>query len=451
MVKPTRRGRPLWQVIGSRIFMFAALAMVIQVAVVLVDYGFDDLKLAALMVERESDGLAKGVGVDQAGRLGYAVPLRLARYGTGSRAYFARVRTPGGLIIYSNCDDRCASHFLPQEVNPPDFWSRLLRPGKPIAVAGGRSFEVDGVEVFIEVAILDDHERVMWRVLLHELTDHLAVPMSLMLVFVLGGMLVSVRLALKPVERAARQAEDIDPLDPSHAIDVAGMPKEIGNLGAAVNRLLVRTNGLMQAQRVYTTAIAHEIRTPLAMVKLELGNIDHPRARKIEQDLDALTHFVAQITDLGRLEGTDRAAFRPIDLAALGRSVVSDIAPWVYDKRAVIAFVDVGPSKTMGHASLIENAVRNLIENAVKHTPPQTVIEVMAGPGPCISVSDDAGLLVGSRLADAPADGLPSPSGIGLEIVRRIMRLHNGSLDTSVEPAHHTKMRLDFAVTHHQA
>ena len=83
----------------------------------------------------------------------------------------------------------------------------------------------------------------------------------------------------------------------------------------------------MQAQRVYTTAVAHEVRTPLAMMRLELGNIDHARARKVEQDLDALTHFVGQVTDLGRLEATDRTAFRTIDLAALGHAVVSDVAP----------------------------------------------------------------------------------------------------------------------------
>lgn len=447
MTEGARRGRALWRVIGSRIVLFAALAVVIQVGIVVADYWFDDLQLADLMVEWESDALAKGVSLDPSGDLRFAVPAGLSRYDEGSRSYFARVRTPEGTILYSNCRDDCSSHLLPQEVNPPDFWSRLLRPGKPIAVAGGRSFAVNGRKAFVEVAILDDHERVMARVLLKELTDHLAVPMSIMLVFVLGGMLVSLRFVLRPIERAAREAEGIDPLDPAHAIDVAGMPREIGNLGAAVNRLLTRTSGLMRAQRVYATAIAHEIRTPLAMARLELGNIDHARARKVEQDLDALTHFVAQVTDLGRLEATDRSAFRTIDLAALGRSVVSDVAPWVYDRGAAIGFSDVGATPTEGHASLVENAVRNLIENAVKHTPPHTGIEVVAGPGPRISVCDDAGLLRLWHGAEEPPDGSTAPPGIGLEIVRRIMRLHRGALVTSLDPARRTTMRLDFDPT----
>ena len=162
MAEPIRRGRALWQIVGSRIVALrGALAVVIQVAVVLDDYWSDDLQLADLMVEQESDGLAQGVSLDPDGGVRFVVPPGLARYGKDSRTYFTRVRTPGGLVLYSNCRDDCSAHLLPQEVNPPDFWSRLLRPGKPIAVAGGRSLSVRGTKVFVEVAILDDHERVM--------------------------------------------------------------------------------------------------------------------------------------------------------------------------------------------------------------------------------------------------------------------------------------------------
>jgi signal transduction histidine kinase len=448
----SERKRPpasLARIIGSRIVLFALLAMVVQAVVVLADSYFDDPKLASLIVASESSALLEGVSIGPKG-LTYIVPPGLKRY-QGSRGdYFARVRTPEGRVVYSNCDASCALHLLPQEVNPPDLWSRLLRGGKPITVAGGQSFEVGPAKIFIEVAVLGDDERVMWHVLAQELGEDLAVPMCLMLVFVLGGMLLSVKLALRPVERAAIQAEHIDPLDSSQAIDITGMPMEVANLGEAVNRMLVRINALMQAQRVYTSAIAHEIRTPLAMMKLELDNIEHPRARKIERDLDALAHFVAQITDLGRLEGADRSTFRSIDLAALSRAVVSDIAPWVYDQKSIIAFEDAGATTVEGYPSLIESAVRNLIENATRHTPQRTTIEVTAGPGPRVAVSDDAGLLGGQPSPGMPIDGLPDPSGIGLEIVRRIMKLHRGTLTMSVERNRRTTMELAFAADQHR-
>ena len=444
MPERLRKLPSLARIIGLRIILFALLAMAVQVAVVLADYYFDNPKLASLMIEGETAALVRGVSVGPNG-LSYTVPRGMKRYRGSNGDYFTRVRTPEGRVVYTNCDASCSLHLLPQEINPPDLWSRLLRRGKPIAVAGGQSFDIQGGKIFVEVALLDDHERVMWHVLGRELGDHLAVPMSIMLVFVLGGILLSVKLALRPVEQAAFQAEHIDPLDPSQTIGTAGMPREVANLAAAVNRMLVRINALMQAQRVYTTAIAHEIRTPLAMVKLELGNIEHSRARKIEQDLDALTHFVSQITDLGRLEGADRSTFRSIDLAALSRAVVSDVAPWVYDQKNSIAFDEVGTAVVEGHPSLIENAVRNLIENAVRHTPRQTAIEVTAGPGPRVSVSDNAGLLRPESKTGAPIDGLPDPSGIGLEIVRRIMKLHRGTLEMSVEHGCRTTMELAFA------
>ncbi|MBN9025695.1 MAG: two-component sensor histidine kinase, partial [Rhizobiales bacterium] len=166
-------------------------------------------------------------------------------------------------------------------VDPPDRWTRLLGASKPLRVAGGRAVEIDGQRVVIEVAVLDENEIAMWRALGHEFADHLAVPMSLQLVLILGGSLASAWLALQPVRAAARQAGAIDPLDPDHKIDVSRMPQEVAELGAAVNRSLTRIGGLMRDQRLFNTAVAHEIRTPLAMLQLELGQIDHPRARRL--------------------------------------------------------------------------------------------------------------------------------------------------------------------------
>ncbi|MFJ6322135.1 MULTISPECIES: sensor histidine kinase [unclassified Rhizobium] len=178
-------------------------------------------------------------------------------------------------------------------------------------------------------------------------------------------------------------------------------------------------------------------------MKLELGNIDHPRARKIEADLDTLAGFVGQITALGRLESADRAVFRPVDLAKLADWVVTDIAPLVYDLNHTIAYSNLGAASIEGHAPLLEDALRNLIENAVKHTPVSAAIEVVAGPGLRLTVKDDAGVFDAPTevpFGDLKADHM----GIGLEIVRRIMTLHKGRLEIEVEPGRLTAMTLLF-------
>ena len=179
------------------------------------------------------------------------------------------------------------------------------------------------------------------------------------------------------------------------------------------------------------------------MMKLELGHIEHPRARKMEGDLDVLAHFVSQITNLGRLESAGRASFKPLDLAALILTVVSDIAPWVYDQNHTIAYDGAEPTWIEGDATLIEDAVRNLVENAVKHTPEGTNIHVGVGPGLAVSVTDDAGLASPDHLT-LPHDRLPEGAGIGLEIIRRIMNLHRGRLEHRVEPLSFTAMKLRF-------
>jgi signal transduction histidine kinase len=419
--------------------------MAIQATLIFAEYYFDNEKLFGLMIFRETSELAKGFRLVD-GELRYALPDDLGRYSLVDSDYITRIRTPAGDIIYTDCDSRCDDHLLPPQVNPPDFWARRLTRGKPISGAGGKLFELHGKKALIEIAILKDSSGVMWMVLREEFLDHLVVPMSIMLFLVLGGALFSLHRALKPVSEAARQAGDIDPLDPSHLINQAGMPREIAELAAAVNRSLSRIGILMKSQRLFTTAVAHEIRTPLAMMKLELGNIQDPRARKMEGDIDTLAGFVSQITALGRLESADRAVFKTVSLSDVARQTVTDMAPWVYDKRHTIAYTEADDRHVDAHAPLLEDALRNLIENAVKHTPSGTAIEVIAGPGTDLCVRDNAGHYVNQgngEITATKADHL----GVGLEIVRRIMTLHRGRLEIEVMPNMNTYMFLRFSST----
>jgi signal transduction histidine kinase len=177
-------------------------------------------------------------------------------------------------------------------------------------------------------------------------------------------------------------------------------------------------------------------------MKLELGHIDDARARKMEGDIDDLAQLVGQLAALGRLESADREGFKRFELAATARKCVADMAPWVYDRQASISFADHGAGAVMGHAPLIADAVRNLIENAIKHTPPGTTVEVSVGPGERLTVADDAGAF---QDLNEGREERRDDSGVGIEIVRRIMALHRGRLETIVTPGARTTVILIFA------
>jgi signal transduction histidine kinase len=423
-----------------RIVLFAAVAMAAQVGGVFLEYWRDTGNLGRLAIELETESLASGVSVAD-GKANYALPANMSsRYGSPSSGYFMRVVEASGNILYSNCSEACRAYFPTLETRQLDFWMSVLKPGKPLNISGGRSLSDEPDAVTIDVAIIDDRDGVLYRVLAHEITDHMTLPMSLLLVFVLGATSLSIAQALRPVRRSADLAARIDPLAPAARLPVEGMPREIADYAKAVNGALERIFALMQSQRVMSSAISHEVRTPLAMARLELEKIADPRARKVEQDLEALNRLVEQLTTLARLEGAGVSQPERIDPAASAQDVVEALAPLVFESGRSIGFEDRGATAFRGHRALIENALRNLIDNAIRHTGEGAAILVAAGPGPCLSVSDDGGA---SGSAGAVTNGLDR-AGLGLKIVRRIAEMHGGQFDTEIAAGRGAMARLCF-------
>lgn len=437
--------RPLGRIVAWRIVAFAVIAMIAQLVAVIWEYGSDPENLARLMLVRETTALAGGLTITN-GRLGYELPADLAeRYGHDDTGYVARVRTPSGVILFSHCGAACTEHFLPLELNPPSFWLRTLEAGYPLSFAGGRTVEIEGRTVFIEASIRRDPENAVWHVLATEASEHMLVPMSLTLVFVLGATLLSIGSALRPVREAATTAERLDPMRSDMSLATAGMPLEIAQLAGAVNRSFARVQALMKAQKLFTSAIAHEIRTPLAIMRLELERIDHCRARRALDELDELSRFIDQIVALARLEAADRSGFVEIGLDTLLEELVTSIAAWVYDAGASIAFEPSDNPVIVGQPALIKDAVRNLVENAVRHGGAGVTIIVSSSADRTIAVSDDGRGFAGREETAAPGYYKPAGGlGIGLEIVRRIAELHDASLVIAPAEAGGTRAEIRF-------
>jgi len=437
----TREPASLVTLIVRRIAFFAALAMLAQLLGVFVEYWNDSHNLGRLAIEREAEALGKGVFVED-GHAKYTLPPSLqARYGDASGGYFVRVRT-ASTKLFSNCACDREAWFPPIDIQTLAFWMRQIRPGRPLHVAGGRIATETPEPVMIEIAIIGDRDGVLNEVLVHEVLDHMLLPMSLMLVFVLGATIASVVQILDPVKAAALRVSRLDPRTAADRLPTAGMPREIAGFTQAVNRAFDRVAELMQGKRLLTSAISHEVRTPLAVARLELEKIADPRARKVERDLLALNHLVEQLTDLARVEGAAVAAMDEIDPAALAERVVSDLAGLVYASGKSIAFEDRGARPFKGHRALVENALRNLVENAARHAPAGAAIQVEAGPGAVLRVADDGG-----HLRKPPPDdcGDMERQGLGLKIVSRIAEIHGARFEWTRAAGAGVTGRIDFA------
>ncbi len=418
-----------------RIMIFSAIAMAAQFIAVFFEYWQDQHQLGRLAIERETTALAAGLE-SSAGTLRFVLPDAMAQqYGDRSRGYFARVRRVNGTVLFSNCDVECTEHFLPLAINPPSFWMRQIRPGLPLYVAGGQVIEGHEQSLLIEVAIIGDTDGVVYGVLAHEVADHMAVPMSLILIIVLGATSLSIMQAFKPVTAAATLAARLDPLTSSTRIPTAKMPREVSKLVSAINMSLDRVHELVRAQKVFVSAISHDVRTPLAVARLELGNIPDPRARKVERDLEALNRLVEQLTTLGRLESQSVAQLKRIDPLPIAEAVVSALAPLAFEAGKSIELVDFGALPCRGNSVLVENALRNLIDNAIRHSGAGAHVIVEVGPGTELSVRDSGGrdpvVRPGGERTPAPgvdAGKADRHAGLGLKIVSRIARLQGGSL-----------------------
>jgi two-component system sensor histidine kinase QseC len=245
---------------------------------------------------------------------------------------------------------------------------------------------------------------------------------------------------------ASRSADNLTPLD------VADAPSEIGALVTGLNQLFERVHGLIEQERRFTADAAHELRTPLAGIRAQaqvaLGaTADAERARALNGVIggcDRATHTVEQMLTLARL-APDAVLFQPtsVDLAAVLKSTISDLAPVALAKGMDIELKPEQHVLVSGDAGLLAIVFRNLIDNALRYSPQATRVAVQIEPaddvalvritdaGPGISASARAN--IGRRFHRAPGTRAPG-SGLGLSIVHRILELHRGRMQFDALP-----------------
>lgn len=270
---------------------------------------------------------------------------------------------------------------------------------------------------------------------------------------------LALRRGLKPLYALS---DDVAALDPAtdHRLASQNAWKEFESVEASINTLLDRQQAAMARERRLANEVAHELRTPLSSIALQasaLSGVLEPEAQaqalqRIRQDALRAGHVLSQLLALARASRAELdGATASVDLAAMARSVCAEFAQAAWQRGDELEVSAPDSMVVQGHPVLLDLLLRNLIENALKHTPARTRIAVQLGQGVGASagwlqVCDDGGRSVAAGEAAPGAPAAVDSLHLGHEIVARVAQVHRARFGRAPAPLPFTTCyRLDFA------
>ncbi len=286
------------------------------------------------------------------------------------------------------------------------------------------------------------------------------IPLLLLLPLLGAAIVWVVGNGLRPLRRIATEVQrrDVHSLTP---IATSRLPQEVAPLVAALNRLLERLHAAFQTQRAFVADAAHELRSPLTAVRLQLQLLDRApddaargEARvNLGAAVERAIHLVEQLLTLARSEPREAAGAPsrvPLDQSAAdGIADAHSLAL----ARQIDLSLEAQPAVVQGDRDALRILVRNLVDNAVRFTPPGGRVRVSVrnqAAGPLLEVLDSGpGIPPGDRerafdrfyrRANAPEGG----SGLGLAIVKAIVDRHGAQIQLDDAPGGGLRVSVTF-------
>ncbi len=273
-----------------------------------------------------------------------------------------------------------------------------------------------------------------------------ALPLLLLAIF------SSVRRGLQPLNQlvnniGARAPSAREPLPPQN------VPKEILPLVAALNRLFERVADAMERENRFTADAAHELRSPLAALQVQLAVLAQTEdeterlhvLHKLEQGLARANHLIEQLLTLARIDpGEFTTQSQTIDWATVSERALSDVSISAREKQIQLkrVYLSGSPESSLpvqGDAMLLGLLLRNLLDNAVRYSPPGSVVTLQLAVDSVAVLDNGPGLdpAILARVCERfyrPPGQKEQGSGLGLSIAERIAGLHRLRLHLENRP-----------------
>lgn len=282
-----------------------------------------------------------------------------------------------------------------------------------------------------------------------DIAEHIVLPALVFLPLVALVLASAIRRGLLPLQRLSCKIAALD-VDAGQSLVPQQPYRELGVTVQAINALVLRLQAQIGRERRFAADVAHELRTPLTALVLQARRARHGGPAEQAQALQALEQgalragrILTQLLDLARAQSLTGEQSEPVDLCALALRVVSEHAEQAHELGQDIALEAPDSLVLPGQATLLELALRNLVDNALRHNPAGTYVEVRVardGAGQVtLSVSDDSGdfSAVGTSGSDAASDtdmdqdtrsASNTGLGIGLTLVERIAQSQGAQL-----------------------
>ncbi len=348
------------------------------------------------------------------------------------------------------------AHELPRPVDPRDHSNPILQDVSFAQLGLQRVLcrTIRGPEEPLLIHVLTPHSQTE-----RELTQFaellLAGGLLSILLACLGGWWIA-RRAMSPIDRMARAAEHISAENLGETIPIANPHDELGRLASTLNQTFRRLRSSMEEMRRFSADAAHELRTPLAVMRTELEvtlRSDPSPARLLQgteialAEATRLSMIVDQLLALSRQDaGLQLPEMEEVYIAPLMQDVIESIAPIAQRKQMELLRGPIPESIVFGDDVMLSRVFFNLLDNAIKFTPPGGTVRLSGerSVGTMrISVMDSGIGIDACHLphvfdrffrVDESRNPQAEGAGLGLAICKSIVEAHGGTITATSEP-----------------
>jgi signal transduction histidine kinase len=434
--------------LGLWIFAAAMLAVLVQAGVCFWRELGETDQLARHFVKAEADAIAKTLFAEDGTARNERNPLA-ARLLTDPKLVF-RVSTADNRVLFAHNADMFPHHIAQAPKHMPNgFVLRRLDPDRFIYVGAIEKFVADR-PLWIEISTVANPSGYWFRAIVRDVYEDAIQPIAIATSLQLLITLLGLHLLLRPFRAAALQVEARNPAVAFATVDIDGLPIEVASYGKAVNDLVTRARTLVQSNERMANVILHELRRPLTAMKLELATMSGNQAASLRNDLARLETTVDGLLELARAKGQTRTAVTNIvDLEICTRAALTALSTLATNRGATVEIRIDRPDTFAGHSRLVEEAICNVVENAIKHAGEAARILITCGPGRTVTIDDD-----GPGICPSLADTLTQPFvrqssqidgwGLGLSIVKETLDLHQGEIKIERAPLGGARFQLLF-------